>query len=81
MIAVAEIHENLKGKTDFKRIQMNIAVGDTRGNLTSPKMMMSKLEEGLPILFFYEKNAFHIACRSYAKRLYFFSPYLVFLFP
>jgi len=71
MIAVAEIHENLKGKTDFKRIQMNIAVGDTRGNLTSPKMMMSKLEEGLPILFFYEKKGRELAALGYVSKTWF----------
>ena len=49
MRAIARIQENLKGKSGFKQIKMNIAVGQTQGKLTSPQMMMKRLNEGLPL--------------------------------
>lgn len=71
MRAIAQVQKNLKGKTEFKRIKMNIAVGQTRGKLTSPRMMMGKLDEGLPILIFYEKKGRDIAALGYVLGTWF----------
>ena len=71
MRAVVEVQQNLKGKSDFKQIKMNIAVGKTQGKLTSPRMMMEKLENGLPIIVFYQKQGRNIAALGYVSRTWF----------
>jgi len=71
MRAIVEVQENLKNKSDFKQIKMNIAVGQTKSNLTSPKMMMEKLTNGLPIILFYQKNRQDIAALGYISGTWF----------
>jgi len=71
MRAIVEVQENLKGRSDFKQIKMNIAVGDTRGKLTSPKMMMAKLDNGLPIIVFYQKEGRNLAALGYVSKTFF----------
>ncbi|HIE27777.1 TPA: hypothetical protein EYP66_10860 [Candidatus Poribacteria bacterium] len=71
MRAIVEVQENLKGTSDFKRIKMNIAVGQTQGKLTSPRMMMERLENGLPILVFYQKEGNNIAALGYVSKTWF----------
>jgi len=56
MRVIVKVEENLKGKSEFNRIKMNIAVGETRRKLTSPQMMIKKFNEGLPIAILYKKN-------------------------
>jgi len=68
MRAIVEVQENLKGKSDFKQIKMNIAVGDTRGKLTSPQMMMERLDNGLPIIVFYQKEGRNLAALGYVSK-------------
>ena len=71
MRAIIEVQENLKGKSEFKHIKMNIAVGQTQGKLTSPQMLMEKLAEGLPIIVFYQKKGRNIAALGYVSRTWF----------
>ncbi len=71
MRAIIEVQENLKGKSEFRHIKMNIAVGQTQGKLTSPQMLMEKLEEGLPIIVFYQKKGRNIAALGYVSRTWF----------
>ena len=52
--AIAEVEENLKGKTNFKKVKMNIAVGQQRQG-TSPRKFMRLLKVGLPIVIFYRR--------------------------
>ena len=71
MRAIVEVQENLKNKSEFKQIKMNIAVGQTRPKLTSPQMMMAKLAEGLPIIIFYQKNRRELAALGYVSGTWF----------
>jgi len=52
MTARVKVEEDVKGKSEFKEIQINVAVG--QGNF--PQEMMKKLEVSLPIIIFYAKR-------------------------
>ena len=52
MTAKVRVEENLKGKSGFKEIQINIAVG--QGNF--PRELIKKCKVGLPIIVFYAKQ-------------------------
>ncbi|MFQ6042724.1 MAG: hypothetical protein ACE5PV_17845 [Candidatus Poribacteria bacterium] len=71
MRAIVEVQKNLKGTSDFKQIKMNIVVGQTQGKLTSPRMMMERLENGLPILLFYQNEGNNIAALGYVSKTWF----------
>ncbi|MBC8232990.1 hypothetical protein H8E77_25890 [bacterium] len=71
MHAIVEVQENLKGTSDFKYINMNIAVGQVQGKLTSPQMMMERLEDGLPIIVFYQKEGRNLAALGYVSGTWF----------
>jgi len=53
--AVVKVEENLKGTSNFKRIKMNIAIGQQRPG-SSPKKLMRLLKVGLPIIIFYRRT-------------------------
>jgi len=55
--AIISVKEHLKGKGPFKQFKMNVAVGQNRGRLSSPKLMMQKLKVGAPVIFFYRRSA------------------------
>lgn len=64
--AIFALEEELKGKSPFKTFKMNVAVGDSRGRLSSPKLMMEKLAVGAPVIFFYRRSVIR---PSYLKGL------------
>jgi len=53
--AIVNVEENLKGTSNFKKIKMNIAVGQQRPG-TSPKKFMRQLKVGLPVIIFYRQT-------------------------
>lgn len=56
MRAIVKVTDSIKGKSTFEEIKINIAVGQYRGRLTSPKMLTKKLKVGLPIIVFYQQS-------------------------
>ena len=56
MTAKVRVEDNLKGKSEFKEIQINVAVG--QGNF--PREMMRMLKVGLPVIVFYAKQGLRI---------------------
>jgi len=56
MNTIIAVKENLKRKGPFKTLKMNVAVGQHRGRLSSPKLMMQKLKVGAPVIFFYRRS-------------------------
>jgi len=52
--AVVKVEENLKGTSKFKRIKINIAVGQRMPG-TSPRKLMRLLKVGLPVIIFYRQ--------------------------
>lgn len=65
--AVAEIDSQLKGKSPYQKIQMNISVGQRN----FPAMLMDRLEAGQPIVLFYRANGNQIACLGHVSGLWF----------
>ena len=59
MRAIVTVEENIKGKSPFKNIKINVAVGQHSGNLTSPRKMMKHFKVGLPAIVFYTANGMH----------------------
>jgi len=71
MRAVIQVEENLKGTSEFEKINVNIAVGQGRGKLTSPEMLMKRFKVGLPVIIFYERNANKIGSLGYISGTWF----------
>jgi len=67
MKAIVRIEEDVKGKTDFKQIKINIAVG--QGNF--PKRMIKKFKPGLPIIVFYAKEGMTINALGHVANTWF----------
>ena len=59
MNAIIAVEENIKGTSQFKKIKVNVAVGQQRGALTSPKKMMKHFKVGLPAIVFYTGAGMH----------------------
>jgi len=71
MRAVIQVEENLKGTSAFDKINVNIAVGQNRGKLTSPAMLMKRFKVGLPVIIFYNLEANKIASLGYISGTWF----------
>ena len=52
MTAKVKVEENLKGKSDFQEIKINLSTG--QGNF--PEKMIKKFEAGKPIIIFYKRE-------------------------
>ena len=52
MTAKVKVEENLKGKSDFEEIKINLSTG--QGNF--PEKMIKKFKTGKPIIIFYKKE-------------------------
>jgi hypothetical protein len=50
---IVKLEENLKGKSELSHIRINVAVGQKKKE-TSPKMLLEKFKEGLPVIIFYQ---------------------------
>ncbi|HIE27778.1 TPA: hypothetical protein EYP66_10865 [Candidatus Poribacteria bacterium] len=55
--AIVKVEEDVKGKSNFGKIKINVAVGQHRGNLTSPEKFMKALRVGNPVIIFYKYHA------------------------
>jgi len=53
--AIVALEEDIKGKSKFDKIKINIAVGQTKRGST-PAMLMRKFKTGLPFILFYRKR-------------------------
>ena len=62
-----EVLENLKGKTQFKEIKINIAVGQQN----FPKELMAKMEVNAPILIFYARKGRKVECLGHTNGTWF----------
>lgn len=67
MRAIVRVEEDVKGKTDFKQIKINIAVG--QGNF--PQRMTKKFKPGLPIIVFYAKEGMSINALGHVANTWF----------
>ena len=52
--AIVKVEGNVKGTSNFDQIKINVAVGQQRGNLTSPNKFMKVLAVGNPVIIFYK---------------------------
>jgi hypothetical protein len=52
---IVKLEENVKGKSEFSHININVAVGQVKGKQTSPAMLMEKFKVGLPVIIFYQR--------------------------
>jgi len=59
MHAIITVEENIKGTSPFKKIKVNVAVGQQRGAATSPRKMMKHFKVGLPAIVFYTGAGMH----------------------
>ena len=59
MHAIITVEENIKGTSQFKEIKINVAVGQQRPPLTSPRKMMKHFKVGLPAIVFYTGAGMH----------------------
>ena len=67
---IVRLTEDLKGKSRFEAIKMNIAAGQV-GKLTSPAMMMAKFKVGLPIAILYKDTGSGIDCLGHVSGTWF----------
>ncbi len=51
---IVKLTENIKGKSPFSHIKINVAVGQ-KTKQTSPAMLMKKFKVGLPVIIFYQR--------------------------
>ena len=65
--AVAAVERTLKGKCVFKRINMNIAVGQQ----WFPEALMKRMKAGAPVLFFYDDAGGKLACLGHTDGIWF----------
>jgi len=59
MQAIVTVEENIKGTSQFKVIKINVAVGQQRAPLTSPRKMMKHFKVGEPAIVFYTGAGMH----------------------
>ena len=60
MRAVVTVLEDVKGKTEYSQIKINIAVGQERQGSTR-QMLLDELDVSLPIIIFYQKQGASLA--------------------
>ena len=65
--AVAAVAKMLKGKREFKRIQMNFALGPA----PHQRYMKERLKSGAPVLFFYQRKGNALACCAHTDGTWF----------
>ncbi len=53
---IVKLEENIKGKSEFSQIKINVAVGQRVPKKTTPDMLMSKFRVGLPVIIFYQRE-------------------------
>lgn len=64
--AIVALQEDVKGKSTFEKIKINIAVGQVRKG-SNPDMMMEKFETGLPFILFYRKRGAKLGALGYVS--------------
>lgn len=69
--AILKVEENIKGKSDFSKININVAVGQVGRKDTSPELLMGKLKVGLPVIVFYSKEGTGLAALCYVSGTWF----------
>jgi len=67
MLAVVRVEEDVKGKTKFKQININIAVG--QGSF--PRRLIKKFKPGLPIIVLYAKDGMSINALGHVANTWF----------
>jgi hypothetical protein len=67
---VVKLEEDIKGKSKFSQIKINVAVGQ-RARGTSPDMLMSKFRAGLPVILFYERSGSRLSALGYVSGTWF----------
>lgn len=67
---IVKLEENVKGKSEFSHIKINVAVGQ-RTKLTSPDMLMKKFKVGLPVIIFYQGERSGLAGLGYVSGTWF----------
>jgi len=68
---VVKLEENVKGKSKFSHIKINVAVGDVRGKQTSPDMLMEKFKVELPVIIFYKDKGANFEGLGYVSGTWF----------
>lgn len=51
-----KVEQDIKGTSNLAQIKVNVAVGQRRGNLTSPEKFMKSVKSGAPAIMFYQHN-------------------------
>jgi len=68
--AVVKVEENLKGKSKFDHIKINVAVGQRRPK-TSPEKFMKSLKVGNPVIIFYRHNGANLGALGHTGGTWF----------
>ncbi|MFC1713110.1 hypothetical protein ACFL6S_05550 [Candidatus Poribacteria bacterium] len=53
---VMTVEQDIKGTSNIEQIKVNVAVGQRRGNLTSPEKFMKSIKVGEPAIMFYKHH-------------------------
>ena len=51
-----KVEQDVKSTSNLAQIKVNVAVGQRRGNLTSPEKFMKSVRSGAPAIMFYQHN-------------------------
>lgn len=51
-----KVEQDIKGTSNLEQIKVNVAVGQRRGNLTSPEKFMKAVKVGAPAMMFYKHH-------------------------
>ena len=53
---IMTVEQDVKGTSGLEKIKVNVAVGQRRGNLTTPEKFMKSVKVGEPAIMFYKHN-------------------------
>ncbi len=53
---IMTVEQDIKGTSNIEQIKVNVAVGQRRGNLTTPEKFMKSVKAGSPAIMFYKHN-------------------------
>jgi len=68
---IIDVGRNVKGRSDFKQIKVNVAVGDIRPGKSTPDMLLRKVKPNLPAIVFYRGEGGNLAGLIYTNNIWF----------
>jgi len=68
---IIDVQRNVKGKSHFRQIKVNVAVGDIRPGKSTPQMLLEKVKPNLPAVVFYQDSGEGLAGLVYTNGIWF----------